>query len=75
MQAEMLISKKEYLSHYPISVSSINENAGLMVDSLEKRGWSYYLISPEITDLDLKNLQIYKHTRDNLFESIYNEFR
>lgn len=75
MQAEMLISKNEYLSHYHISVSSINENAALMVESLENGGWSYDLISPEITNLDLKNLQIDTDTRDILFESIYDEFR
>ena len=46
-----------------------------MIGSLEKGGWSYDLINPQITDLDLENLQINKHSRDNLFESIYNEFQ
>ena len=75
MQAEMLISKKEYLSHYHICVSSLNDNASLMVDSLEREGWSYNLISPQITDLDLENLQINQNTRDNIIKSIHNEFR
>ena len=36
MQAEMLISKKKYLSHYHICVSSLNANTSLTVGSLEK---------------------------------------
>jgi hypothetical protein len=46
-----------------------------MVDSLEREGWSYNLISPQITDLDLENLQINQNTRDNIIKSIHNEFR
>ena len=38
MQAEMLISKKDYLPHYHVSVSAVNPSASIIVDSLKTDG-------------------------------------
>ena len=75
MQAEMLISKKDYLPHYHVSVSAVNPSASIIVDSIKTDGWSYDLMNPQITELDLENIKINKNTRDGIIKSIYKEFR
>jgi hypothetical protein len=75
IQEEMIISKKDYLPHYHVSVSAVNPSASIIADSLKTGGWSYDLMNPQITELDLENIKINKETRDDIINSIYKEFR